>query len=94
MTKFINIFKKPCFWHIFGPFSQFLGQKKFFPENPALSCTTSYSTMPEFKKTTDTIPRKCPARQKKGRMDRRMDRPNFIGPFRQPPGVEKRQKHS
>ena len=28
MTKFSNKFKKPCFWSILGPFSQFLGQKK------------------------------------------------------------------
>ena len=30
MTKFLNKFKKPCFWTIFGPFSQFLEQKNFF----------------------------------------------------------------
>ena len=30
MTKFFNIFKKPCFWPIFDPFSQCFGQKKFF----------------------------------------------------------------
>ena len=39
MTKFFNKLKKPCFLPIFGPFSQFLGQKHFFPENLALSCT-------------------------------------------------------
>ena len=30
MTKFFIKFKKPCFWHIFGPFSQILRQKKKF----------------------------------------------------------------
>ena len=30
MTKFFNKFKEPCFWRIFGPFSQFWGQKIFF----------------------------------------------------------------
>ena len=29
MTKFLNIFKKPCFCPIFGPFFQFLEQKNF-----------------------------------------------------------------
>ena len=29
MTKFFNKFIKPCFWPIFGPLSQFLGQKVF-----------------------------------------------------------------
>ena len=41
MTKFSNKLKKPCFGPIFGPFSNF-GAKKNFPENPALSHTTSY----------------------------------------------------
>ena len=40
MTKSCNKFKKPCFWSIFGSFSQFWGQKNFFQENPALSRTT------------------------------------------------------
>ena len=29
MNKFSNNLKKPCFWPILGPFSYFLGQKKF-----------------------------------------------------------------
>ena len=29
MTKFSNKFKKPCFWPISRPFSQFSGQKNF-----------------------------------------------------------------
>ena len=42
MTKFSNKLKKPCFWPILGPFSQFWGKKKFFSKNPALPCTTPY----------------------------------------------------
>ena len=30
MNKFSNKFKKPCFWPIFGPFSQFWEQKKIW----------------------------------------------------------------
>ena len=63
MTIFFNKFKKPCFWPIFP----ILGAKKYFLENPALSCTTSYgflAPLPKFKKTNDTISRKCPERQK------------------------------
>ena len=40
--QIFNRFKKSCFWPIFGSFSKFLWQK-VFPENPALSHTTSYS---------------------------------------------------
>ena len=82
MTKSFNKFKKPCFWLIFGPFSQILGQKNFFPENPALSRTTSYGLLApcqNSEKTNDTIPRK--------RLDGRTDRPYFIGPLRLPPGL-------
>ena len=59
-TKSFNKFKKPCLWSIFGPFSQTLGQM-IFPENPALSCTTSYGFLAPYQnseKTNDTIPRK------------------------------------
>ena len=38
MTKFFNIFKKPCFWPIFPIF----GAKTIFLEMLALSRTTSY----------------------------------------------------
>ena len=56
----------------FGPFFSILGQKKFFSENPALSCTTSYelqATCQILEKNYDTIPRKYLDR----RMDRRME---------------------
>ena len=51
------------FWPIFP----ILGAKKFFLENPALSHTTSYgflASCQNLEKTNDTIPRKCPDRQK------------------------------
>ena len=60
MTKFFNKFKKPCFWTIFGPFSQFWEQKKKFPENPTMSSTTSFRFLAQcqnLEKTNDRIPR-------------------------------------
>ena len=68
MTKSFNKFKKPCFWPIFGPFSQILRQNFFSPENRALSRTTSdgfLALCQNSEKTSDTIPRK--------RLDRRTD---------------------
>ena len=91
MTKFSNKLKKPCFWPILGPFSQFLGQKKISLENLALLCTTSYGFLApcqNIEKVNDTIQTKCPNRQKDGWKDR-MDRPYFILPFRLLPGVQK-----
>ena len=83
MTKFPNKFKK--------------GAKKFFLENPALSCTTSYGFLAQcqnLEKVNDTIQRKCPDRQKDRRMNGRMkgwtDRPYFIGPIQLLLGVQKK----
>ena len=98
MKKFFNKFQKPYFWPIFGPFSQFLGQKNFFLENAALSHTTSYGFLApcqNLEKTNYTIPRKRLDRRKDGWKDRRMegqnngrtDRPYSIGPFQLSPGV-------
>ena len=67
MTKFFNVFKKPCFWPIFPIFEK----KNFFLENPALSRTTSYgflASCQKLQKTNDTISRKRPDRQKDGRL--------------------------
>ena len=74
-TKSFNKFKKPCFWSIFGPFSQTLGQK-IFPENPALSYTTSYGFLAPYQnseKTNDTIPRKRLDRKTNGTAEGRTD---------------------
>ena len=71
------------FWALFPNF----WAKIFFPENPALSRTTSYEFLAPCQiseKTNDTIPRKCLDK----RIDGRTDRPYFIGPFRLPPGVQ------
>ena len=57
MTEFLNKFEKPCFWPIFVPFSQFLGQKELGGgwgerggENPAATHKIIWisSTMPKF----------------------------------------------
>ena len=68
--------------------------KKFFLENKDLSHKASYGLLApcqNLEKTNDTTPRKCPDRQKErqkdGRIDGKMGRPYFIGPFRLPPGV-------
>ena len=86
MTKFSNKFKNPYFWPFFGVFSHFWG-KIFFPENLALSRTTSYGILAPFQnleKANDIIPTKHPDRWK----DSRIDRPYFIGPFRLLLGVQ------
>ena len=74
MTKFSNKLKKPCFWPILGPFFQFLGQKTFFSEIPALSRTTSYefqALCQILEKTYDAIPRKYLERRMDGRTEGR-----------------------
>ena len=61
---------------VFGPFSQFLWQKNFFLENPAVSCTTSYGFLESSQnseKTNNTIPRKRPDRWKDGRTEVQKD---------------------
>ena len=72
MAKFSNKLKKTCFWPILGCFSQFWVKKKIFPENPALSHTTSYEFLAPCQtseKTKDAIPRKCLDRRTDGRTD-------------------------
>ena len=57
MAKIFNIVKKTLF---LTHFPKFLG-KIFFPENPALSRTTSYGFLASCQiseKTNDTVPRK------------------------------------
>ena len=68
MTKFFNKFKKTYFWPTFPIF----GAKKFFPENLALSSTTSYRFLApcqNLEKTNNKIPRKRPERFRHGRKD-------------------------
>ena len=89
MTKFSSKFK---FNPVFGPFSQYLGQKKI-SRKIRLSRTTSYGflaacqnlekLMIQFKENAWTEGRT------EGRTEGQMDRPYFIGSFRLPPGVQK-----
>ena len=89
----MKIFKKSCFWTIFGPFSQLLRQKKVFLENPAVTHNFIWvsSIMPKFWKKlmiqfqentqTDRRMDGRTDRRMHGRTDGRMDRPYSIGPF-------------
>ena len=95
MTKFFNIFKKPCFWPFLTYFPNFLGNI-FFLENPSLSPTTSYgflASCQNSEKTNNTIPENARTdgrtdRRTDGWTDGRTDRPYFIGPFGLPPGFQ------
>ena len=84
---FSNKLKKPCFWSILDRFFQFLGQKKSFLENSALSRTTLYGFLApceNLEKVNDAIQRKRPDRKKDGRMER----PYSIGPLWLLPGIQ------
>lgn len=74
MPTFFNKFKKPGFYDIFGPFSQFLRQK-----NSRKPGSVTYS----FIQISNTIPKF------KGKMDGSIDRPYFIGPSGQRRGSNK-----
>ena len=72
IIKFINKFKKTRFWPIFGQFSQILRQKIFSKKIWKL-CRTSYGFLApcqNLEKTSYTISRKCPNRQKYGQKDK------------------------
>ena len=74
VPKSFNKFKKPWFLSIFSSLNWGMPQnkvwgKKIFPENLALSCTTTYGFLvscQNSERTNDAIPRK--------HLDRRMDR--------------------
>ena len=77
MTKFFNKFKKPCFWPIFVPFSQFWWQKFFSRKSGSVThnfiwVSQLHIGLPpqNLEKTKDTIQRKRPDRRKDGRTDR------------------------
>ena len=57
MTKFFNKSKKPSFRLIFVHFPNFW-DKKIFPENPALSRTTSYGFVEPYQNLEKTERRK------------------------------------
>ena len=86
MTKSFNKFKKTCFSLIFGPFSQ-ISRQNFFSRKSGsvthnLRCVSG--TMPKFRKSSYTIPRK--------RLDRRTDRrtEGRTGPILQDPSGYRR----
>ena len=90
MTKFSNILKKNLFLAHFPNF----GSKNVFPENPALSRTTSHRILvpcQSSEETNDTNPRKRLDRRADGRTDGRTEggQTLFLGPFRLPPEVQK-----
>ena len=87
MTKFFNKFKKPCFWPIFGLFSNFRG--KIFLENPAVMHNFKWvsNTMLKFRKKTMIQFQENAWTD--GRTDGRMDRHYFMRPFRLPLRVQK-----
>ena len=68
MTKFFNIFKKPCFGSIFGPIFQFWDKKNFYGNSGSVTHNSYGFLAPcqNLEKTRDTIPRK--------RLDRRTDK--------------------
>ena len=83
----------------FGPIFPIFGTKKIFPENPALSHTTSHGIlapcrnlekMTQFQENPSTD-RRTNGR-KEERKDRQTDRPYFIEPFQILPGVQKAQE--
>ena len=83
MIKFSNKLKKIWFCPILALFPN-VGTKKIFSQKIWLSRTASYEFLAQCQiseKTNDTILKKC--------LDRRTDRPYFIGPFWLPSGVLK-----
>ena len=90
MTKFSNILKKNLFLAHFPNF----GSKNVFPENPALSRTTSHRILvpcQSSEETNDTNPRKRLDRRADGRTDgRKVDRPYF----QDPSGYHRRSKRA
>ena len=87
MTKFFNKLKNPVLV-LFGPFSQFLGQKIFI-QKIQLSHKTSHSFLAPCQnlEKTKKIPRQTEG-QMEGWKNKRTDRPYFTGPFCLPPGLQ------
>ena len=81
MTKFLFKFKKPCFWCIFVPFCQLLGQKCFSEKSDFVTHNFIWlsSTMPKLKKNWYNSNKMLGQTegQKEGQKDRH-NRPYFI----------------
>ena len=66
MIKFSEIWQKPHFGHLFGPFSLIFQAMRIFLKNTALTSTTSrgfLSPCQKLEKTNDQIPSKLPDRR-------------------------------
>ena len=65
MTISFNTFKKPCFWPIFGPFSQFWGKKFFSGKSSSVTHNFIWvsSTMPKFRKNERYNSKKTPGQK-------------------------------
>ena len=91
MPKYFNKLKKTVFLDHFWSIFPILEVQNIFPENPALSRTSSYGFLgpcQNLQKTNETIPRKRLDKQKDRGTDGRTDRLCFIGPLRLPPGIQ------
>ena len=91
MTKFSNKLKKPCFWSILGPFSQFWGKK--IPQKIRLCHAQLHMSFQHHAKFQKKLMIQFQENawtkgQTEEQNDGRTDRPYFIGPFRLPPGVQ------
>ena len=64
MPKFLNKFKRPCFWSIFGPF---FGKTIFFRKSVSVTTTSCGLLAPcQNLEKAYTVPIKCPDRRKDG----------------------------
>ena len=80
MTKSFNKLKKPCFWPIFGPFPQILGQNFFF-QKIRLCHGQLHRGFYHYAKIQKKLMMQF---EITGQKDGRTDRPYFIGSFRLP----------
>ena len=80
--------KKPCFVPFLAHFPNFKGIKCFYenPENPTLSCTTSYWFLAAYQNLEKTN-----LKFQENALTDSMDRPYFIRPFCLPPGFQKEE---
>ena len=89
MTKFPNKLKKPCFWPILDPFSQFWGKKNFLSENSTLSRRTLYEFLAPCQISEKMIQFQENIWTEGWMEGWKTDRPYFIGSFQVLSGVQK-----
>ena len=92
MTKYFNKFKKPCFWLIFGQFSQILQQKFFFQKiqlcHTQLHLGFQYHAKIQKKINIQFQEDAWSEGQTEGWKNGRTNRLYFIGPFQLLPEVQ------